>query len=150
MPTPERSLVVAMSRRLVFLDKDGTLVEDVPNGVDPDQIRLREGAGEGLRHLREAGYGLVVVSNQSGVAQGRFPEAALVAVERRLRDLLAVEDLTLDGFSYCPHHPEGTVARYRTVCDCRKPGPGLLLRAAAALDGDLGRSWMIGDSLDDV
>src|SRR5690348_5165797 len=107
--------------RAVFLDKDGTLIEDVPYNVDPGRIRLMPGAAEGLFLLHTAGYQLVVVSNQSGVARGLFRERALCAVERRLRDLLSDMEVPLAGFYYCPHHPEGTVARYSIECECRKP-----------------------------
>jgi histidinol-phosphate phosphatase family protein len=134
----------------VFLDKDGTLVEDVPYNVDPTQVRLAPGAAEGLAALHEAGYALVVVSNQSGVARGRFPEAALLGVERSLRRLLAAFGVPLAGFYYCPHHPEGAVPAYTMRCACRKPAPGMLHRAAAELGLDLARSWMVGDILDDV
>jgi len=139
-----------MLRRAVFLDKDGTVVVNVPYNVDPDQIRLAFGAVAGLTALHEAGFELVIVSNQSGVARGLFTEEALAAVERRLRDLLADEGLPLAGFYYCPHHPQGSVGRYAVVCDCRKPAPGMLLRAARELDLVLASSWMIGDLLDDV
>jgi len=81
--------------------------------------------------LESAGYRIVVVSNQSGVARGFFPESALAAVEGRLGELLAGFGVPLAGFAYCPHHPEGRVARYARACDCRKPAPGMLLRAAA-------------------
>jgi D-glycero-D-manno-heptose 1,7-bisphosphate phosphatase len=136
--------------RAVFLDKDGTLVEDVPYNVDPARIRLTRGAAEGLRRLRDAGYRLVVVSNQSGVARGYFPEAALDRVWRRLTDLLAAGGVPVDGFYYCPHHPDGAVAEFTRVCDCRKPGTGLVLRAAQDLGLDLRRSWLVGDILDDI
>jgi histidinol-phosphate phosphatase family protein len=138
------------SRRAVFLDKDGTLVEDVPYNVDPRLVRLLPGAGDGLRRLQDAGLLLFVVSNQSGVARGLFPESALSPVEERLRGLLADCGVALDGFYYCPHHLEGVVAGYASHCDCRKPAPGLIRRAAAEHGLDLGRSWMVGDILDDV
>lgn len=134
----------------VFLDKDGTLIEDVPYNVDPDKIRLTPHALEGLRLLRDAGMRLFIVSNQSGVAHGRFAEAALKPVEARLRDLLADGTIELDGFYYCPHHPNGKVPAYTYACECRKPQPGMLLRAAAEHRIDLTRSWMIGDILHDV
>lgn len=136
--------------RAVFLDKDGTLVEDVPYNADPGLVRLLPGAAEGLRALRAAGFRLVVVSNQSGVARGRFPASALVGIERRLRELLAEADLTLDDVRFCPHHPEGAVPAFSIPCACRKPNPGLILSAAATLGIDLRRSWMIGDKPDDV
>jgi histidinol-phosphate phosphatase family protein len=137
-------------RRAVFLDKDGTLVEDVPYNVDPGRIRLTPGAAAGLRRLHEAGFLLVVVSNQSGVARGYFAEGALRKVEERLRELLGPEGAPLAGFYWCPHHPQGTVAGYATACECRKPAPGLVLRACRELDIDPVRSWLVGDILNDV
>ncbi|WP_211238298.1 D-glycero-alpha-D-manno-heptose-1,7-bisphosphate 7-phosphatase [Deinococcus pimensis] len=140
-------MAVRTGRRAVFLDKDGTLVVDVPYNVDPARVTLAPGAREGARRLHEAGYALVVVTNQSGVARGLFEEDALRAVEERLTELLGVP---LAGFYFCPHHPEGLVGRYRVECECRKPRPGLIERAARELNLDLARSWMIGDILHDV
>ncbi len=137
-------------RPMVFLDKDGTLIRDVPYNVDPRRIRLAPGADGGVRALHGAGYPLVVVSNQSGVARGLFPEAALDEVTRRLRILLGVLGVPLVDALYCPHDPAGVVDAYRVACGCRKPAPGLLTTAAAAHGADLARSWMIGDILDDV
>jgi histidinol-phosphate phosphatase family protein len=134
----------------VFVDKDGTLVCDVPYNVDPDRIELAPGAGDALARLAAAGYAIVVVSNQSGVARGLFAEEALAAVERRLRELLATSDVALAGFYYCPHHPAGRVSNYAVTCTCRKPEPGMILQAADDLHLDLSRSWMVGDILDDV
>ncbi len=139
-----------MLERAIFLDKDGTLIEDVPYNVDPAQVRLLPGAVAGLRCLHASGYRLIVVSNQSGVARGYFPEDALRPVEERLRSLLAEAGVPLHGFYYCPHHPDGTAPGYAIECDCRKPAPGLILRAAAEHGIDLGRSWLAGDILDDV
>ncbi|HWE39404.1 MAG TPA: HAD family hydrolase [Isosphaeraceae bacterium] len=137
-------------RRAVFLDKDGTLVDDVPYNVDPRLIRLAPGAAEGLARLHDAGYLLLVVSNQSGVARGLFPESALAEVEARLRERVAEAGAELAGFEYCPHFPGGIVAESAVACGCRKPAPGMLVRAASGLGIDLGRSWMVGDILDDV
>lgn len=139
-----------MPERAVFLDKDGTLVQDVPYNVEPGLIRLMPGVIRSLRILHAAGYRLIVISNQSGVARGYFPEEALAAVEERLRELLAAAGAPMAGFYYCPHHPEGTVPEYAINCSCRKPEPGLLLRAARAHNIDLSRSWFIGDILNDV
>jgi histidinol-phosphate phosphatase family protein len=136
--------------RAVFLDKDGTLVEDVPYNVDPARIRLTRGATGGLRVLHAAGYRLFVISNQSGVARGYFAEAALAAVEARLRELLHAAGVPLAGFYYCPHHPAGVVPAYAVACRCRKPAPGLIERAAREHGLDLARSWFVGDILDDV
>lgn len=134
----------------MFLDKDGTLVADVPYNVDPALIRLTRGAGEGLRMLREAGFRLFVVSNQSGVARGFFSEEALGPVEARVRELLTDEGVEIEAFRWCPHHPEGTVERYGIACDCRKPRPGMITSLAAERGIDLARSWMIGDTPADV
>jgi D-glycero-D-manno-heptose 1,7-bisphosphate phosphatase len=137
-------------RKAVFLDKDGTLIEAVPYNVDPSRIRLVECAAVGLHRLREAGYLLVVVSNQSGVARGLFPERALRGVEARLRELLEMHGVWLDGFYYCPHHPAGIIPEYAVECECRKPAPGMILRAAKEMNIDLAKSWFVGDMLNDV
>jgi histidinol-phosphate phosphatase family protein len=137
-------------RPAVFLDKDGTLVHDVPFNVDPDRLRLREGAGRALASLARAGYALVLVTNQSGIALGRFAPAALGAVWQRLDRLLAPHAVRLDAIYHCPHHVDGTVVALARDCSCRKPRPGMLLRAARDLDLDLARSWMVGDILDDI
>jgi D-glycero-D-manno-heptose 1,7-bisphosphate phosphatase len=137
-----------MHRAAVFLDKDGTLVEDVPYNADPARVRLAPGAAEGLAALHAAGYALAVVSNQSGVARGLFPEEALAAVWERLAGLLP--GVPLAGFYYCPHHPGGVVPAYAVACGCRKPAPGLVLKAARELGVDPDRSWLVGDILDDV
>jgi len=139
-----------VSAPAIFLDKDGTLIVDVPYNVDPAKICLSPGAAAGTRALHDAGYRLVVVTNQSGVARGFFPLSALVAVETTVRDLLAAAGVPLAGWYACPHHPAGTLPAYATDCDCRKPAPGMLLHAAHDLNLDLTRSWMIGDILNDV
>ncbi len=136
--------------RAVFLDKDGTLVENIPYNVDPERVVLTGGAEDGLRLLHHAGYRIFVVSNQSGVARGYFPEAALLNVRDRLGTLLAELGVPLAGFFYCPHHPDGAISRYAIDCACRKPSPGLLYRAAEEHRIDLAASWVIGDILDDV
>lgn len=135
---------------LVFIDKDGTLVENVPYNVDPALIRLSRGAERAIPRLVKAGFHLVVVSNQPGVALGRFPESALVRVKERLGELLAPLGAELAGFYYCPHHPEGSVAEYAIHCDCRKPAPGLIERAARELNASAKDAWLVGDILDDV
>ncbi|HEY9880585.1 MAG TPA: HAD family hydrolase [Leptolyngbyaceae cyanobacterium] len=134
-------------RKAVFLDKDGTLIENVPYNVDPALIRLYPETCSGLRRLHEAGYLLIVITNQSGVARGYFSEAAIAPVEAHLRQVLGVP---LAGFYHCPHHPDGSVAQYAIDCTCRKPEPGMLLQAAADLNIDLAQSWLIGDILNDV
>jgi histidinol-phosphate phosphatase family protein len=137
-------------KKAVFLDKDGTLVEDIPYNVDPQKIQLAPGAVEALTALHENGYALIVVSNQSGVARGLFPERALADVEASLRCRLAAFGVPLAGFYYCPHHPQGSADGYAITCRCRKPAPGMLRRAAVDLGIDLSKSWMLGDILDDI
>jgi len=134
----------------VFLDKDGTLIDDIPFNVNPSLIRLATGASVGLARLHLAGYRLVVVSNQSGVAHGYFPEEDLRPVANRLRELLDDAGAPLTGFYYCPHHPQGRIERLSMICGCRKPAAGMLLQASGELNIDLQRSWLIGDILDDI
>ena len=134
----------------VFFDKDGTLVRDVPYNVRPELIEWLPGVFEALGTLHDAGFRLVVVTNQSGVAHGRFTERELDRYLAAFTDELADAGVTLDAVVYCPHHPEGRLSRYRRFCACRKPNPGMLASAAARLAIDTPRSWMIGDLLDDV
>ena len=136
--------------RAVFLDKDGTLIENVPYNVDPTLIRFTTGAVEGLRLLGDRGYRLFVVSNQPGVALGRFSEQALSRVERHISEELGERGVSLEGFYYCPHHPQGALPGYAVRCSCRKPDSGLLTQAAREHGIELTRSWMVGDILDDI
>jgi D-glycero-D-manno-heptose 1,7-bisphosphate phosphatase len=136
--------------RAIFLDKDGTLVDDVPYNVNTDLLELTWQAGQGLQIFKQLGYALFIVSNQAGVAKGLFTETALGPVEARLGALLAQYGVALDGFYYCPHSPDGVVSRYAVFCTCRKPMPGMLYRAASEHAIDLSQSWMIGDILNDV
>ena len=140
--------------KAIFLEKDGSLVEDLPHDVkmhfEPRRIRLGSGAGPALRLLARLDYRFFVVSHQPGIAQGRLRDSAMEAVGDRLTDLLFRENLTLDGFYYCPHDPLGTVAPYAVECHCRKPQPGLLLKASFEHTIDLRASWVIGDVLHDV
>jgi D-glycero-D-manno-heptose 1,7-bisphosphate phosphatase len=135
--------------KAIFLDKDGTLIPDIPYNVDPALITLSSQAEIGLQQMAQAGYKIIIISNQSGVAKGFFPESELKAVEKRLEALLAALDVHLDGFYYCPHHPDG-LAPLNIECNCRKPKSGLLLTAAEDKQIDLSASWMIGDILNDV
>jgi D,D-heptose 1,7-bisphosphate phosphatase len=137
-------------KRAVFLDKDGTLIDDVPYNVDPALLRLAQGAGPALRLMQGMGYRLIVVSNQSGVARGLFSEAALPPLFAALQGMLAREGVSLDGWYWCPHHAQGETAGYAIECGCRKPMPGMLLQAAREHGIDLARSWMVGDILNDV
>jgi D-glycero-D-manno-heptose 1,7-bisphosphate phosphatase len=136
--------------KAIFIDKDGTLIEDIPYNVDPDLIRFMAGAIDGLKKLKTEGYLLIVISNQSGIAHGYFKEEAMQQVKEKLWGTLQDYGIRLDGLFYCPHHPYGTVSQYAFSCDCRKPKPGMIFKAAENLNVDLSRSWMIGDILHDV
>jgi D-glycero-D-manno-heptose 1,7-bisphosphate phosphatase len=136
--------------KAVFLDKDGTLIRDIPYNTDPDLICLMPEAAEGIRSMQANGYIPIVISNQSGVALGYFTEADLIGVTARIRELLDDAGVHISGFYYCPHAAEGTVKPYAHDCSCRKPLPGLLLAAARHFDISLSGSWMIGDILDDM
>lgn len=134
----------------IFLDKDGTLVEDVPFNVDPGKLRLYPEAAASLRQLQAEGYKLIVVSNQPGIAHGYFERAAVDRIGETLRERLSSRGVNMDGFHYCPHHPQGSQRRFAITCECRKPAPGML-RAAAEYHGiALETSWMVGDILNDV
>ncbi|MGV3722172.1 MAG: D-glycero-alpha-D-manno-heptose-1,7-bisphosphate 7-phosphatase, partial [Actinomycetota bacterium] len=134
----------------VFLDRDGVLIEDTGYPSDPEVISLLPGVGEGLRALATAGWRLVVVSNQSGVARGKFTLARLEAVNERLVALLRAEGVTLDAFYFCPHHAEHGNPPFNIACNHRKPEPGMLRTAADDLDLDLRSCWMIGDRETDI
>lgn len=140
---PPVPATAGMRSPAVFIDKDGTLVEDVPFNVDPAKLRFTPHALEALRLWQGAGYRLVIITNQPGLARGLFSQGAVDGIQRELTDQLALAGITLDGFFACPHHEQA-------ACACRKPQPGLLLEAARRLDIDLEASWMVGDILNDV
>lgn len=139
-----------MLPKAIFLDKDGTLIENVPYNVDPDKIQLTYGALDGLKMLQNAGFMLIIVTNQSGVAYGRFTEQDLAPVHEKIAQLLDQAGIHLAGFYYCPHHPDGKIEAYRKSCFCRKPSPGLLFQAAREHNINLAGSWIIGDILNDM
>ncbi|HEX9372386.1 MAG TPA: HAD family hydrolase [Roseiflexaceae bacterium] len=139
-----------MHQRALFLDRDGTLVHPRHYPSRPADLRLYRDIGPELRRLQGAGFRLIVITNQSGIARGYFGEADLRRMHDHLADELARLGAHLDGVYYCPHHPEGAIPELAIECDCRKPRPGMLRRAAADLQIDLRRSWFVGDILDDV
>lgn len=144
MPTP-------MTARAVFLDRDGVLVEDVNLLTSADQARILEGVPEALRALHEAGFKLLVVSNQSVVARGLISEDEVESIQGTIASLLQRQGApALDGFYYCPHHPEATVAAFRRQCQCRKPLAGMLEQAALDHGVALDRSFMVGDRPTDI
>lgn len=137
-------------QKAVFIDKDGTLIPNIPYNVNPNRITIDEETIEGLRLLKEEGFLLIVISNQAGVAKGYFEEKDLEAVWNKISALLQKQQLCIDAFYYCPHEPNGMLPQYAIQCDCRKPLPGMILKAASELKIDLSQSWMIGDILNDV
>jgi D,D-heptose 1,7-bisphosphate phosphatase len=136
--------------KAIFLDRDGTLIANRHYGSNPDEIELLDGVVEGLLQLREAGYRLVLVSNQSGVARGYFDEAAVACMHDQLQRMLDAYGAALDDLEYCPHHPEGVTSPYTVECACRKPAPGMLRKVARKHGVNLSASWMVGDVEDDV
>lgn len=139
-----------MSAKAIFLDRDGTLIEDPGYISHPNQVELLPGTARALVQLKQLGYKLIVVSNQSGVARGMVTEKTLGQIHHRLKQLLAADGAYLDQIYYCPYHPEGAVAKYRKESGLRKPNPGMLLLAAEEMDIDLSQSWMVGDKYEDV
>ncbi len=141
-----------MKATAVFLDRDGTIIEDRNYLSNPEEVRLLPGAAEAIRRFSATGYLVVVVSNQSGIARGRFDEPALANVHARMEALLKEQGAYLDATYYCPYldGPEARVEAYRRRSDQRKPEPGMLLQAAEDLNIDLVRSWLIGDAPRDV
>jgi D-glycero-D-manno-heptose 1,7-bisphosphate phosphatase len=132
-------------RRAVFLDRDGTIIEDAGYLRDPAGVRLLPGAAHAIRHLNEHGLIAVVATNQSGIARGLLTLDEYNATERRVDELLTLEGARLDGHYFCPHLPE-----LNGPCDCRKPGSLLYRQAAERFGIDLSRSWWVGDRLRDV
>lgn len=139
-----------MARPAIFLDRDGTLIEDANYLSRIEQVKLLPGAAEAVKLWNDAGWPVILITNQSGVARGYFPEERVHEVHRHLKLLLAEHGARLDAVYYCPHHPEGIVKEYRKPCECRKPRPGMILQAALEHDIDLSRSVMIGDKVDDM
>lgn len=139
-----------MQHRALFLDRDGTLVHARHYPSHPDELCLYEGVAASLVPFQEAGFLIVLITNQGGLAHGYFSEQQLELMHEHLAAELARHGARLDGVYYCPHHPQGVLPELSVVCDCRKPAPGMLLRAAGELAIDLRRSWFLGDILDDV
>lgn len=133
----------------MFLDRDGTIIEQVHYLSDPDKVRLLPGAGEALRRLRDAGFALVAITNQSAIGRGLITVEQYVAVNDAMNRQLTAEGVTLDAIYYCPEAPIGEDRTAITHGD-RKPGPGMLIRASKDLGLDLKSSWMVGDMISDA
>ncbi|HEY9403431.1 MAG TPA: HAD family hydrolase [Pyrinomonadaceae bacterium] len=140
----------ASKRRAVFIDRDGTISEEVGYVNHPSRYRVFPYAAEAIKQLNEAGWLAVLVTNQAGVARGYFSEDVIGAVHALLARELEAGGARLDAIYYCPHHPSVGEPPYRFDCDCRKPRPGLVRRAALDLDIDIAHSWMVGDRYGDT
>lgn len=134
-----------MKRKAFFLDRDGVVVKQVHYLCDPEKTELEKNVVQAIRKLRNKGYMIIIVTNQSGVARGKFTMREVEAVHKKIESLLAEENEKIDAFYICPHHPD-----FDGECDCRKPAPGLILRAAEEHDIDVSSSVMVGDKLSDV
>jgi len=134
----------------VFLDRDGTINEEVGYLDSLEKLRVLPEAFEAVRLINHAGMKTVVITNQSGIGRGFFDELFVARVHEEMRGLFLKEGAVIDSFYYCPHHPTEGMGQYRQVCSCRKPEPGLLLKASEDLDIDLGKSYMVGDMPKDV
>lgn len=134
----------------IFLDRDGTINEEIGYMDRLEKLRLIPGAAEAIRLINASGMKAVVVTNQSGVARGIFTESFVAETHARLAEMLRAEGASLDGIYFCPHHSTEGRGDYLRECECRKPAPGLLLRAAAELHLDPARSYMVGDTLKDI
>ena len=137
-------------RPAAFLDRDGVLNVDRDYVHSADQLEWIDGVPEAIHLLNDAGYLVIVVTNQSGVARGFYDEAAIHDLHDHMQDTLAAQGARIDAFYYCPHHPQGKIAAYTMRCDCRKPGSGMFEQAARDWDIDRARSFMIGDKDIDI
>lgn len=134
----------------MFIDRDGTLIEEAGYLNHLDRLIFHPYTVDAIRQLNRGGFAVVVITNQSGIARGIVGEDFVTVTHQHISDRLAAGGARVDAFYHCPHHPDGVVAELRRACDCRKPQPGLLRRAAKDLDIDLTRSFTVGDRWHDV
>jgi D-glycero-D-manno-heptose 1,7-bisphosphate phosphatase len=134
----------------VFLDRDGTINEEVNYLGDPALLKLTPGAAKAIHLLNAHNIPVIVVTNQAGIARGYFTEAQMHLVHQALDLMIAVENAKIDAYYFCPHHPTAGIGEYKTNCSCRKPEPGMLYQAAQDLDLDLSQSYLVGDKLTDI
>ena len=134
----------------IFLDRDGTINDEVGYLDSADKLRIIPAAFEAVRLINASGMKAVVITNQAGVAKGLFTEEFVREINGQIQSALLAQGALIDRFYFCPHHPTEGIDPYRLICDCRKPEPGLLLQAAADLNIDLARSYVIGDRLRDI
>jgi D-glycero-D-manno-heptose 1,7-bisphosphate phosphatase len=134
----------------VFLDRDGTIIEEVGYLDRPERVQMFPWSSDAIRSLNRAGIPVILVSNQSGVARGFFDQGTVDRVHTRMADILREGGAAIDAYYYCPHHPDGKVAPFARACDCRKPAPGLVHRAVREFGIDPLRSFTVGDRWLDV
>ncbi len=139
-----------MPNRAVFLDRDGVIIADTGYIDSVSRVFFLPGVAENLKKLKEKGFMLVIVTNQSGVARGYFSVQTLKGINKNILDRLKIQGVEIDSIYFCPHHPEGKIKEYAVQCDCRKPLPGMIIRAAQELNIDLSLSFLIGDSERDI
>ena len=139
-----------MPSKAVFLDRDGTINEEVGYVDNLNMVKLIDGAAEAIKAFNEEGYKVIVVSNQSGVARGYFTEEFVIETNNQIQSLLAKDGARVDAFYYCPHHIKGVVEKYLIECKCRKPSTEMLEKARYDLDVDISSSIMIGDKITDI
>lgn len=148
--TSKPAVLHGMKDKAVFLDRDGTIIEDMDFLSDPAGIRFIEGAVEALEGLERSGFRLVLISNQSGVARGFFTEETVAAIHGRMSEILGEHGVVFSAVYYCPHLPDAPVEKYRLNCDCRKPKTGMIRRAVEELGVDPTRSFFVGDKASDL
>ncbi|MFC2020409.1 D-glycero-alpha-D-manno-heptose-1,7-bisphosphate 7-phosphatase [Chloroflexota bacterium] len=136
--------------RAVFLDRDGTIIEDTGYIGKIDRVKFLSGAGKAIKLLNENGFKVIIITNQAGVARGYFSEEAVKEINCYIQESLAQEGALIDKFYYCPHHLEGVVEEYRKDCYYRKPNPGMIEEASRQFDINLTESFVVGDRLSDI
>ncbi|MFW9772371.1 MAG: D-glycero-beta-D-manno-heptose 1,7-bisphosphate 7-phosphatase [Candidatus Thorarchaeota archaeon] len=133
------------SNKAIFLDRDGVINEEVNHLSNPDNLQFIEGSIEALKILKDLGYLLIVITNQAGIAKGYFSEAILDEIHDKMKRILYENNVILDAIFFCPHHPDFT-----GPCNCRKPNPGMILKARDKYNINLRESFMVGDTLNDI
>jgi D-glycero-D-manno-heptose 1,7-bisphosphate phosphatase len=139
------------SKKAIFLDRDGVINQDPPHYAHRiDQLALIDGSGQAIRALNDAGFTVIIITNQSGVAKGLYPEEDFHIFNNAMLELLAGHNASVDAIYYCPHHPEAKVEKYRVNCTCRKPKPGMLIEGGKRFDINFTSSFLVGDKWSDI
>ncbi len=136
--------------KAVFLDRDGTIIEDVGYVHEEDKIKFLPGVSEAIKLLNKSGFKVIIITNQAGVARGYFTEEAVKEINKYIQESLAKEGALIDMIYYCPHHVQGIIEEYKKECNCRKPNPGMIEEAVRDFGIDLKKSFVIGDKASDI